>query len=92
MQYSSEREEAIKRVPANVSGMLQDLDKKIAEQKAFCIQLQDQLPTKLGIEEYKTLMSQKLDVSVFEKWFPPSQGEDPKAFFKSMMTGEVDLL
>jgi hypothetical protein len=31
MQYSSEREEAIKRVPANVSGMLQDLDKKIAE-------------------------------------------------------------
>ena len=70
--YSQEREEAIKRVPANVDVMIRELESKIGDSRHFADSIHAALQTKLSIEEFDELMVKKVDVAVFEEWFPPA--------------------
>lgn len=88
--YSQEREEAIKRVPANVDTLLSEMNIKIGEVKNFANSLEDVLNNKIELDYFKGEMLKKLDVTVFEKWFPDSQKTEPRDFFKSMINSEVE--
>ena len=85
-----EREEAIKRVPQKVDQILSDLDKKIQDGKLFSEQIQLALTQKLGVQDFKQEMNAKLDITTFDKWFPPQYQSEPKEYFKVMITSEME--
>jgi hypothetical protein len=48
--------------------------------------LHTNLQSKLGVTDFHSHLQLKLDLAAFEKWFPTKEFEDPKDFFKALIT------
>ena len=92
MQYSQDREEAIKKVPKNMDQIIAELRKHIDEHKKTHHTLNTSLQSKMSVTDFQSHLQLKLDLAAFEKWFPTKEYEDPKDFFKGLITKEIDLL
>lgn len=46
----------------------------------------------MGVTDFQSHLQLKLDLAAFERWFPTKECEDPKDFFKGLITKEIDLL
>lgn len=66
------------------------MDKKIEDNKQYALTLQLALGQKLGVDDFRTEMLSKMDITLFEKWFPSQYQNEPREYFKVMISSEME--
>lgn len=69
-----------------------DFNRKIIEAQNVMGSIQNNLVTKLNIQQFNEQMATKLSLTEFERWFPTKEFDDPKQFFKTLVSDEVEQL